>query len=39
MGENGFAQSCYSEILDYTIELFESHGLGNDYYGYHNIVH
>jgi hypothetical protein len=39
MSENGFAKSCYSEILDYTIELFESHGLGNDYYGYHNIVH
>lgn len=39
MSENGFARPCYSEILDYTIELFESHGLGNDYYGYHNIVH
>jgi len=39
MIENGFARPCYSEILDYTIELFESHGLGNDYYGYHNIVH
>ncbi|HET6457286.1 MAG TPA: hypothetical protein VFG24_00200 [Nitrosopumilaceae archaeon] len=39
MNQNGFVQSCYSEILDYTIELFESHGLGNDYYGYHNIVH
>ncbi len=39
MNENGFNQSCYSEILDYTIELFESHGLGADYYGYHNIIH
>ncbi len=39
MNENGFVQPCYSEILDYTIELFESNGLGNDYYGYHNIIH
>jgi hypothetical protein len=39
MNENGFEQPCYSEILNYTIELFESHGLGADYYGYHNIVH
>ena len=39
MNENGFDQPCYSEILDYTIELFESNGLGNDYYGYHNIIH
>jgi hypothetical protein len=26
-------------MLDYTIELFESQGLGKDYYGYHNITH
>ncbi len=29
----------YRNMLDYTIELFESQGLGVDYYGYHNIVH
>jgi hypothetical protein len=26
-------------MLDYTIEIFESQGLGKDYYGYHNITH
>lgn len=30
---------CYTEMLDYTIDLFESQGLGADYYGYHNINH
>lgn len=30
---------CYVEMLDYTIDLFESQGLGTDYYGYHNINH
>ena len=30
---------CYTEMLDYTINLFESQGLGADYYGYHNINH
>ncbi len=30
---------CYAEMLDYTIDLFESQGLGADYYGYHNINH
>lgn len=30
---------CYTEMLDYTIDLFESRGLGADYYGYHNISH
>jgi hypothetical protein len=39
MNENGFIRPCYSEILDYTIELFESQDLGNDRYLYHNIVH
>src|SRR5690242_11620040 len=34
---NGLDRTCYSKILDYTIELFESSGLGVDYYGYHNI--
>jgi hypothetical protein len=26
-------------MLDYIIQLFESQGLGKDYYGYHNITH
>jgi len=30
---------CYTQMLDYTIDLFESQGLGVDYYGYHNITH
>ena len=29
----------YRKMLDYTIEIFETHGLGRDYYGYHNIDH
>lgn len=32
-------QSCYQKMLDYIIHLFQSHGLGIDYYGYHNIDH
>jgi hypothetical protein len=39
MVDNGFKRECFSKILDYTIELFESKGLGIDYYGYHNIIH
>ena len=30
---------CYLEMLDFTIDLFESQGLGTEYYGYHNINH
>ena len=30
---------CYNKMLDYTIDIFESQGLGRDYYGYHNIDH
>jgi len=30
---------CYTQMLDYTIDLFESQALGVDYYGYHNITH
>jgi hypothetical protein len=26
-------------MLDYTIKLFETQGLGKEYYGYHNITH
>ncbi len=39
MVENGLNDDCYIEMLDYTIDLFESQGLGTDYYGYHNINH
>jgi len=39
MVENGLKEDCYVEMLDYTIDLFESQGLGTDYYGYHNINH
>ena len=31
--------SCYNRMLDYTIEIFETQGLGRKYYGYHNIDH
>jgi len=37
--QNGLENDCYVEMLDYTIDLFESQGLGSDYYGYHNINH
>jgi hypothetical protein len=37
--ESGLDEDCYTEMLDYTIELFETQGLGSDYYGYHNINH
>ena len=37
--ESGLDEDCYIEMLDYTIELFETQGLGADYYGYHNINH
>lgn len=39
MVEKGLESDCYVEMLDYTIDLFESQGLGTDYYGYHNINH
>ena len=39
MVERGLENDCYVEMLDYTIDLFESQGLGTDYYGYHNINH
>jgi len=31
--------ACYNKMLDYTIEIFETQGLGRDYYGYHNLDH
>ncbi|MDH3611126.1 MAG: HD domain-containing protein [Nitrosopumilus sp.] len=37
--ESGLDEDCYTEMLEYTIELFETQGLGSDYYGYHNINH
>ena len=30
---------CFKKMLDYTIELFQTQGLGTEYYGYHNIEH
>jgi len=36
---NRLQDDCFTEMLDYTIDLFESQGLGTDYYGYHNINH
>ena len=39
MVESGMDEDCYIEMLDYMIELFETQGLGSDYYGYHNINH
>jgi len=35
----GLDKPYYKKMLDYTIELFETQGLGTDYYGYHNIEH
>ncbi len=35
----GLDDDCYLKMLDYTIDLFETQGLGTDYYGYHNINH
>jgi hypothetical protein len=35
----GLDSPCYTKMLDYTIKLFETQGLGKDYYGYHNITH
>lgn len=35
----GLDKPCYTKMLDFTIRLFESQGLGKDYYGYHNITH
>ncbi len=35
----GLDKPCYSKMLDFTIDLFETQGLGMDYYGYHIIEH
>ena len=37
--KNGFAEPHYKTILDYTINNLQSSGLGEEYYGYHNIDH
>lgn len=39
MSRRGIDRECYREMLDYTINLFETKGLGTEYYGYHNIRH
>ena len=39
MAQRGLEDDCYVRMLDYTIDLFESQGLGKNYYGYHNINH
>lgn len=39
LDENGINEPSLIGMLDYTIQLFESQGLGQDYYGYHNINH
>ena len=38
-GKNGFVEPHYKTILDYTINNLQSSGLGEEYYGYHNIDH
>ena len=35
----GLDKPCFKKMLNYTIELFETQGLGSNYYGYHNIEH
>ena len=37
--KNGFNEACYQMMLDYTINNLQSSGLGEKYYGYHNIDH
>jgi len=39
MVQHELKDDCYVEMLDHTIDLFESQGLGSNYYGYHNINH
>ena len=39
MTQQRLENDCYLEMLDFTIDLFESQGLGTEYYGYHNINH
>lgn len=39
MAQHNLEEDYFVEMLDYTIDLFESQGLGTEYYGYHNINH
>jgi len=39
MVQKKLEEDHYVEMLDYTIDLFESQALGTEYYGYHNINH
>jgi hypothetical protein len=39
MVQKELEEDCLIEMLDYVIDLFESQGLGSEYYGYHNINH
>ena len=39
LSRNGLDSPCFSKVLDYTISVFETAGRGEDYYGYHNIMH
>ncbi len=39
LAQRGLGGRCFFEMLDYTVELFTTQGLGEDYYGYHNINH
>ncbi len=39
LARNGLDSACYSKVLEYTMSLFQARGLGQDYYGYHNIIH
>ena len=39
MTKHEISNDEFVEMLDYTIDLFESRGLGREYYGYHNINH
>lgn len=37
--KNDLLEPALVQMLDYIIALFERKGLGEDYYGYHNILH
>ena len=39
MNSEGLGKPCFTNMLEYTIDLFETQGLGSEYYGYHNIEH
>lgn len=37
--KNGLREAPLVRMLDHTIKMFKSHGMGRKYYGYHNIFH